>query len=251
MENGKNADRKGNSSLLLFTLVVLLTLMITSLVVFSQTQRTLQYDDFVRLMRATRYVERGSKELTNPQAGAITLRERSNTPREIRLSNPNNIRVDDRLITGDVQYRVLSGPGASEKETTIGFKVAKLKSEGIDEELRKLLATSNANWEFSAGPSGWEKYGFILVSTGVILALFLFMMRRLGGAGGPMQFGRSRGRLYAEEDLGVTFDDVAGIDEAVEEVREIVDFLKSPEKYQKLGGRIPRGVLLVGPPGTG
>ena len=157
MENGKNADRKGNSSLLLFTLVVLLTLMITSLVVFSQTQRTLQYDDFVRLMRATRYVERGSKELTNPQAGAITLRERSNTPREIRLSNPNNIRVDDRLITGDVQYRVLSGPGASEKETTIGFKVAKLKSEGIDEELRKLLATSNANWEFSAGPSGWEK----------------------------------------------------------------------------------------------
>jgi len=66
-----------------------------------------------------------------------------------------------------------------------------------------------------------------------------------------MQFGRSRGRLYAEEDLGVTFNDVAGIDEAVEEVREVVDFLSAPEKYQKLGGRIPKGVLLVGPPGTG
>ena len=66
-----------------------------------------------------------------------------------------------------------------------------------------------------------------------------------------MSFGRSRGRLYAQEDLGVTFHDVAGIDEAVEEVREVVDFLKSPEKYQKLGGRIPKGVLLVGPPGTG
>ena len=66
-----------------------------------------------------------------------------------------------------------------------------------------------------------------------------------------MSFGRSRGRLYAQEDLGVTFDDVAGIDEAVEEVKEVVDFLRSPEKYQKLGGRIPKGVLLVGPPGTG
>jgi cell division protease FtsH len=57
--------------------------------------------------------------------------------------------------------------------------------------------------------------------------------------------------LYAQEDLGVMFSDVAGIDEAVEEVREVVDFLRSPEKYQRLGGRIPRGVLLVGPPGTG
>src|SRR6185503_10362508 len=61
----------------------------------------------------------------------------------------------------------------------------------------------------------------------------------------------SRGRMYVQEDIGVTFDDAAGIDEAVEEVREVVDFLRAPEKYQRLGGRIPKGVLLVGPPGTG
>ncbi len=91
----------------------------------------------------------------------------------------------------------------------------------------------------------------MLLFTGVLILFFIIMMRRLGGAGSPMQFGRSRGRLYALEDLGVTFDDVAGIDEAVEEVREVVDFLRSPEKYQRLGGRIPKGVLLVGPPGTG
>jgi cell division protease FtsH len=66
-----------------------------------------------------------------------------------------------------------------------------------------------------------------------------------------MAFGRSRGKLYAQEDIGVTFDDAAGIEEAVEEVKEIVDFLRAPEKYQSLGGRIPKGVLLVGPPGTG
>jgi cell division protease FtsH len=66
-----------------------------------------------------------------------------------------------------------------------------------------------------------------------------------------MAFGRSRGKMYAQEDIGVTFEDVAGIDEAVDELREVVEFLKTPEKYQVLGGRIPKGVLLVGPPGTG
>ena len=82
----------------------------------------------------------------------------------------------------------------------------------------------------------------IYLGAGAAILLFFFLMlRRLGGAGSPMSFGRSRGRLYALEDLGVTFDDVAGIDEAVEEVREVVDFLKSPDKYQKLGGRIPKG----------
>ena len=85
----------------------------------------------------------------------------------------------------------------------------------------------------------------------MFLVFFLFLFRRMGGPGTAMSFGRSRGRLYAQEDLGITFNDVAGIDEAVEELREIVEFLRNPGKYQALGGRIPRGVLLVGPPGTG
>ena len=85
----------------------------------------------------------------------------------------------------------------------------------------------------------------------LIMVIFFIMMRRLGGTGSAMAFGRSRGKLYAQEDIGITFHDVAGIDEAVDELREVVDFLRSPEKYQVLGGRIPKGVLLVGPPGTG
>ena len=91
----------------------------------------------------------------------------------------------------------------------------------------------------------------MLLLTGLFGLLFFLMIRRLGGAGSPMAFGRSRGKMYAQEDLGITFDDVAGIDEAVEELREVVEFLRSPEKYQVLGGHIPKGVLLVGPPGTG
>jgi cell division protease FtsH len=85
----------------------------------------------------------------------------------------------------------------------------------------------------------------------LIMVIFYIMMRRLGGTGSAMAFGRSRGKLYAQEDIGITFSDVAGIDEAVDELREVVDFLRTPEKYQVLGGRIPKGVLLVGPPGTG
>src|SRR5439155_24042120 len=82
------------------------------------------------------------------------------------------------------------------------------------------------------------------------LAPFL-MVRWLAGGNSPLTFGRSRHKLYAEKDLAITFQDVAGIDEAVAELREVVDFLKTPQKYQALGGRIPKGVLLVGPPGTG
>ena len=91
----------------------------------------------------------------------------------------------------------------------------------------------------------------MLILTALLVVLFFIMMRRLGGAGSAMAFGRSRGKLYAQEDIGITFNDVAGIDEAVDELREVVEFLKTPEKYQVLGGRIPKGVLLVGPPGTG
>ena len=88
------------------------------------------------------------------------------------------------------------------------------------------------------------------------LLFWAWVMRRMSGQMGQgppgvMAFGKSRARVHMEPDTGVTFQDVAGIDEAVEELQEIVEFLKTPEKYRRLGGRIPKGVLLVGPPGTG
>ena len=89
----------------------------------------------------------------------------------------------------------------------------------------------------------------------VIIAVFMFFMRQMqggaGGKGGPMSFGKSKARLLSEDQVKTTFADVAGCDEAKEEVRELVEFLRDPGKFQRLGGRIPRGVLMVGPPGTG
>ncbi len=86
----------------------------------------------------------------------------------------------------------------------------------------------------------------------LLVALWSFFVRRIGGAeGGVMSFARSRAKIYADDDVKVSFADVAGVDEAEDELREIVEFLKNPKKYTTLGGRIPKGVLLVGPPGTG
>jgi cell division protease FtsH len=89
----------------------------------------------------------------------------------------------------------------------------------------------------------------------IIIAVFMFFMRQMqgggGGRGGPMSFGKSKARLLGEDQITTTFADVAGVDEAKEDVKELVDFLRDPSRFQKLGGRIPRGVLMVGQPGTG
>jgi len=89
----------------------------------------------------------------------------------------------------------------------------------------------------------------------IIIALFFFFMRQMqggaGGKGGPMSFGKSKAKLIGEDQIKVTFADVAGVDEAKEDVQELVEFLREPDKFQRLGGRIPRGILMVGKPGTG
>ncbi len=94
-------------------------------------------------------------------------------------------------------------------------------------------------------------FGWV-IPLGLMVLLWLFLMRRMGG--GPTQalsFGRSKAKIYDRKELKTTFADVAGVDEAKAELMEVVDFLRNPRKYQRLGGRIPKGVLLVGPPGTG
>uniref|UniRef100_A0A7C2PB43 ATP-dependent zinc metalloprotease FtsH n=1 Tax=Schlesneria paludicola TaxID=360056 RepID=A0A7C2PB43_9PLAN len=118
-------------------------------------------------------------------------------------------------------------------------------------EIEQALTKAGIKFGSEDETTDWLPLIYTLVMVALFLGFMIFLFRRIGGPGAAMSFGRSRGKLYAQEDLGVTFNDVAGIDEAVEELREIVEFLRNPGKYQALGGRIPRGVLLVGPPGTG
>ncbi|TXR51854.1 ATP-dependent zinc metalloprotease FtsH [Reinekea thalattae] len=105
-------------------------------------------------------------------------------------------------------------------------------------------------------PSIWTQLFLAAFPILIILGVFMFFMRQMqggagGGKGGPMSFGKSKARLLSEDQINTTFKDVAGVDEAKEDVQELVDFLRDPGKYQRLGGKIPRGVLMVGQPGTG
>jgi cell division protease FtsH len=126
-----------------------------------------------------------------------------------------------------------------------------------DPELTRLLDQKKVEYEAVGSSSPGE--GFWIWGLPLLLGFvfWFWVMRRMsaGGLGqGPqsvMSFGKTRARVQAEADTGVGFEDVAGIDEAVDELREIVEFLRTPEKFRRLGGRIPKGVLLVGPPGTG
>ncbi|MDE0489893.1 MAG: ATP-dependent zinc metalloprotease FtsH, partial [Gammaproteobacteria bacterium] len=103
--------------------------------------------------------------------------------------------------------------------------------------------------------SAWVSFLLNLLPFLLLIGIWLYFMRQMqggvGGRGGAMSFGRSRARLLNPDQTPVTFEDVAGIEEAKEEVAEVVEFLKDPSKFQRLGGKIPKGVLMVGPPGTG
>jgi len=89
------------------------------------------------------------------------------------------------------------------------------------------------------------------IPIGIFFLIWRYAMKKMGPGMGVMSFSKSKAKIFAESETKVNFDDAAGIDEAKEELQEVVEFLSNPGKFQKLGGRIPKGVLLVGPPGTG
>ncbi len=123
----------------------------------------------------------------------------------------------------------------------------------VTENLVERLTAAKVPFEFK-NPNPWL-WQFLSATVPFLLVIgvvyFLFYRNMARGAGGAFQFGKSRARLMNRDNNKITFKDVAGVDEAHEEVQEIIEFLRDPKKFQRLGGRIPKGVLLVGPPGTG
>ena len=161
----------------------------------------------------------------------------------------------DLVEQGEIRNAVIQGneilaeDGAGEKYSVVGFQ--------YDPALSQVLRENRVRFEIKQ-PEKQSVWTQLLVASFpilIILAVALFFMRQMqggaGGKGGPMAFGRSKAKLLSEDQIKTTFADVAGVDEAKEDVQELVEFLKDPGKFQKLGGHIPRGILMVGQPGTG
>jgi cell division protease FtsH len=250
--NDKPADKKapqqgGNLVWYMLGVGVLLLLMVTML--SSGNEQTLLWSDLLRLVKVSGAGGAGSVDIVD---------RNGNPPQYWRISDLKNVVVGTSEVTAEVTRQRLKPKAAEtsrQRYETVGDaekQVAiRVDREPDEPRLRELLEQRGIDFRNAGRPSALLSYVPLLLMTALLVMLFIFMIRRMGGAGSPMAFGRSRGKLYAQEDIDVTFEDVAGIDEAVEELREVVEFLKTPEKYQMLGGRIPKGVLLVGPPGTG
>jgi cell division protease FtsH len=168
-----------------------------------------------------------------------------------------NVKIDHNFIYGEI---VTSDPvsagedKAGVHEETKLFRSQRVALDGDTPHIVQLLTQRGILFDGGQEESPWKGFYSLVISfvfIFLIVGLVFLMIRWLSGGSSPLTFGRSRHKVYAERDVQITFQDAAGIDEAVAELREIVDFLKTPGKYQTLGGRIPKGVLLVGPPGTG
>jgi cell division protease FtsH len=154
-------------------------------------------------------------------------------------------KVQEVLVAQDRVRGTLKAEGDKKARP---FTAVRIEDPKLVEELEKYGVTHRG--EVASRWMG-EVLGWVIPVI-FFVALWSFFFRRMGGAeGGVMSFARSKAKVYAEDDVKVRFVDVAGVDEAEEELKEIVEFLKTPKKYTSIGGRIPKGVLLVGPPGTG
>ena len=180
-----------------------------------------------------------SSYLFNPVVGNISYSEFKELVRDGRIES---CQVTSSLIKGTLKaedYR-------SEKMKT--FVTARVDDPELVKELEAQGVKFSGNYE-----NTWlQQFLFAwIIPIGIFFLIWRFVFKKMGPTGSVMSFGKSKGRIYAQEDLKFSFDDVAGIDEAKEELQEVVEFLKTPHKFTNLGGRIPKGVLLVGAPGTG
>jgi cell division protease FtsH len=207
--------KQSHKTLLLWLLLIVMMMAIYSLIAQEPTPREVPFSDFVA---------------------------------DVRSGHVDQVEVTSRG-TGEAEFAYYhtepqAGGERREMRTTIGM---------IGDQLNQELLEHNVRVNYvSADQHSWAIYLWTWLPTILVIGLFVFFMRQVQASGGrAMSFGKSRARLLNESQNKVTFADVAGIDEAKDDCEEIIAFLKDPKKFQRLGGRIPKGVLLMGSPGTG
>ncbi len=209
--------KQSHKTLLLWVLLIVIFLAIWTLLNPNQpSAKTVSYTDFLAKVEANPDKEQHVESVTIKDGDYIfqTRDPSSSSTQQMRTEGPRN------------------------------------PSNALLENLRKHSVA--VKFEKEDGPTIWSGALVTIVPMVLLLGMFYLFMRQLQAGGGKaMSFGKSRARMLNESANKVTFDDVAGVDEAKDEVEEIIEFLKDPKKFQRLGGRIPKGVLMVGPPGTG
>ncbi|MFL5791168.1 MAG: ATP-dependent zinc metalloprotease FtsH [Actinomycetota bacterium] len=164
--------------------------------------------------------------------------------------------VDDNKIDPGTTVKIsdtsVSGAILQEDGSSQNFTAKLAPNVTIDQSYTDWLAQHNVAYEFST-PSPWLGLLYSVLPLVLLMGLaYWFLFRRVGAGGAnPLNMGKNKVKIYDRKEMKTTFSDVAGVDEAKEELHEIVEFLRNPKKYQRLGGRIPKGVLLLGPPGCG
>ncbi|MFH0777342.1 MAG: ATP-dependent zinc metalloprotease FtsH, partial [Candidatus Eisenbacteria bacterium] len=170
--------------------------------------------------------------------------------KEIRAGNVSTVTISGKEVRGMLKTRS-SMEAAGKKQAFMNFKVW-LPTE--DPELSDKIWKKNPDAEITSEPEGMNWVGILISWLPIVLivAFWLFIMRQMqAGGSAALKFGRSKARVILEDRPKITFRDVAGADEAKQELQEIIEFLKDPKKFQRLGGKIPKGALLLGHPGTG
>jgi cell division protease FtsH len=171
-------------------------------------------------------------------------------PTEISYSEFKAAIADDKVMEVSISSSVIHGrmkPEENQKEGRV-FDTVRVEDPDLLRELsaHHIKVTGVIENTFLRDVLSW------IIPIALFFGIWVFLLRRLGqGQGGFMTVGRSKAKIYMEKEVKVTFADVAGVDEAKEELQEVIEFLKTPEKFSRLGGKIPKGILLVGPPGTG
>jgi cell division protease FtsH len=173
-----------------------------------------------------------------------------NKVEELPYSEFKKLVADGKIAEVSVANHVLTGklkPDGESKEQK-SFATVRVEDPDLVRELNQHGVTFTGVIESTF----WRDVLSWVVPVALFVGIWFFILKRFGQAqGGFMQVGQSKAKIYMEKDIKVTFADVAGVDEAKEELSEVIEFLKTPEKFTKLGGKIPKGILLVGPPGTG
>ena len=204
--------KQSHKTLVLWVMLILMFVAIYNLVSEGEQPRTADFSDFMNAVRA----------------GQV-----------------DRVEVKAREHTAEYRYWHAGAKGKREQKIAVGIAGEEVQKVLMDHDVRVKYLADDQNGLWGSILVTWIPMIFLLV-------VFFFFMRQLQANGGKaMSFGKARARLLSESSNKVTFDDVAGIDEAKDDCEEIIAFLKDPKKFQRLGGRIPKGVLLMGSPGTG